>query len=418
MWPALDDEEPIQATVSNGAYYFDEMNCRYCVLRVVLSNGATSKLGVDVGGGNNFTLATHDLSEDALSDGVAVRGSPFNAPETLVEGPGGTIWALDRLGNRVAVIRPDNQSREYDLPTPYSNAGDIIGTPHFVWVSERNVGKVVRFGPDGREMEFSVVRHNFMSGRFRITLGADGRIWFTDGWDVGAIDEEGIVTSYRAHALGYVDDLSAGVDGHMWIVGDDSWQGKGGPFVAVLAADGKWQRFPLSNEAEAMRRAKSGFWISGSSLSFVALDGSQKAIRLPLEGLEPKLYAVGGDDVWFSDRYGNIIGRAGTDGTVMTTYTTFGPPGISDMKIDRGGAVWIAEPAARLVEEYKKGEALPPRGVRPRYLLFDSSGNLWYSDPVADVVGVVGTNGHRSRCYALRASHARNCRFGRADIVW
>jgi streptogramin lyase len=418
MWPAQGDETPIRATISNGAYYFDEMNCRYCVLSLKLFDGATAKIGFDVGSGNNFTLAVHDLSQDAIREGISVRGSPFNAPETLVEGPGGSIWALDRLGNRVAVIDADKHSREYDLPTPYSDAGDIIGTPKFVWVSERNAGKIVRFGPDGREAEFTVIRRDFMASKFRMTLGADGRIWFTDGWDVGAVSEQGVVTNYRSHVVGYVDDLSAGSDGRMWIVGDDSWQGKGGTFLAVLASDGNWQRFPLGIKPGAMRPGKSGFWISGSALSFVDFSGREKPVPLPFEEMDPQLYAVDADDLWFSDRYGNIVGHARTDGTVMATYTTFGPPGISDMKADRTGTIWIAEPAAHLIEEYKKGEALPPRGVRPKYLLFDSSGNLWYSDPAADVVGLVGTKDHRSRCYAFRLSQVQSCRFDRADIVW
>lgn len=131
----------------------------------------------------------------------------------------------------------------------------------------------------------------------------------------------------------------------------------------------------------------------------------------------PTLYAVGSsDDLWFSDRYGNIIGHTVPGGSARLEYTNFSPPGISDMRLDGDGNLWVAEPKAHVVDEYGKSLYLPPRGVSPKNLLFDSNGRLWYSDPDADVVGVIA-KGRRSSCYAFRLSRVRNCAFDHADIV-
>ncbi|MEO6835486.1 MAG: hypothetical protein ABI231_06215 [Candidatus Tumulicola sp.] len=418
MWPVQGDEKPITGTVHSGAYYFDETNCGYCVLRLTLRDGTTGTLGVNMMSASNFTLTRHNVSRAALSQAKLVRGSPFNAPEKLVQGPKGTIWSLDRLGNRVAVIGPGLRPHEYDLPTPFSDAGDIVGTPRFVWVSERRVGKIVRFAVGGKRSEFTLVHRAFMTSSLRTILGADGRIWFTDGWNVGCINEQGVVTNFRLHTLGTVNDLAVGSDDRIWIVGQDGSGDKGGPFMATLDDQGGWKRFPLAFEPSTMRAARGGFWIAGSSLSFVDNQGHERPAKLPVDDLGPKLYVVDPSNrLWFSDKYGNMILHADIDGSVTASYTTFGPAGISDMVIDHAATVWIAEPHAHVVEQYGRGLSLPPRGVNPRFLLPDSSDNLWYSDPNADVIGVIVSKTKRGRCYAFRLATIKNCSFGRADLV-
>ncbi len=420
MWPADGEQEATRGIVSRGAYYFDEVNCASCVVRVNLVNGSIATIGIDLKTAANFTLSRRDISSGALTMGEAVHGSPFNAPETLVEGPEGTIWALDRLGNRVVVIGPGSRKHELELPTAFADAGDILSTAHFVWVTERRVGKIVRFGMDGSQKEFVVMHRNFMTSAFRAILGRDNRIWFTNGWDVSAMSETGAVMDYRAHMTGSINDLAVGSDGHVWIAGDDSWQGKGGPFLAALSSDNDWQRFAITFKPVTMRASKGGFWIADrfSALAFVNLNGVERSITLPVDQIWPKLYTVdNAGNIWLTDRLGNMLVYVETGGNVSASYTEFEPAGISDIAIAGNGAVWIAEPKAHVVEEYKKGFALPPRGINPKYLLLSSGGVLWYSDPDSDVVGVLGNKSIPSLCYALRLSHVKSCGFGRIDIL-
>lgn len=419
MWPADGSQRPIAATISRGAYYFDEANCDECVLNLQLNNGKTARVGVDLNRAKNFTLLRSNLSEAAVQDGISVRGSPFNAPETLVEGPAISIWVLDRLGNRVAVIRPGIGCREYDLPTPFSDAGQIIGTSRYVWVSERNGGRIVRIASDGKMTEYAIGGVNFHRN-LRMAPGSDGRVWFVDQDRIGAIDESGKVTRY---ALGgpvfWLRDLALGADGRIWMVGLADSYADGTPFVAAIDAAGRSQRFSLSFDAAAILAARGGLWVSGDydSLSFVDLHGREKTVGLPVARMWPKPYAVGAsDELWFTGKYGNLIARATPDGTARATATEFGPAGISDMRVGPRGDLWIAEPKAHGIEQYGKGFEIAPKGVAPTHLFFDSNGNLWYSDPQADVVGTIAI-GRRGSCYAFRLSHVRSCAFSRIDIV-
>jgi streptogramin lyase len=418
MWPAQGGTNAIAGTITGGAYYFDEANCAYCVVAMTRADGTTARIGIDISAEKNFTFIERDISDAAVRDGESVQGSPFNAPETMVEGPKGTIWILDRLGNRVATIEGASQSREFDLPTPFSNPGEIVGTPRFVWVSERNVGKIVRFGINGERSEFPAVDRNFIAAGFRIAGGGDRGIWFTDGWSVGAINDQGSVT-YRSGALGAINNLAVAQDGRVWIVGTEEVP-KATPFVATLGKDGHWQRFTLEQTADLITVGKGGVWIAGSYsnyLAFVDGHGVEKVIQMPIRSMDPKPYAVDdADNLWFSDRYGNVVGRATPSGSLEASYTLYGPARISDMRLDQQGDLWLAEPGAHVIERYGKSLAFPPRGVEPRNLLFDSKGDLWYSDRTSDIVGVIGKNG-ASRCYAFALSHIRNCATSNAYFI-
>ena len=423
MWPAGGNERPVTATIDGGAYYFDEVNCSDCVLEFSLINGKRSRIGVSLRGAENFSLVRHDVTKAALLDGVSVRGSPFNAPETLVEGPSESIWVLDRLGNRVALIAVHRPPREIDLPSPFADAGDIIATSRFVWVSERRFDRIARFALDGSYKEYQVaLTAGGFHGNLQMVSGGNDRIWFIDGRELGTLDEEGATPRYFVPSPVFgINALALGRDGRVWVSGAASSYGLGKPFLAAVTMDGQWQRFPLADDAAVIKSARNGLWVTTGNydnyLSFVSWHGREQSVKLPVHRLWPTLYAVSdSDEVWFSDRYGNVIGHAAPDGSVHLEYTDFGPAGISDMRLDGAGNLWVAEQKAHVIDEYGKAVYLPPRGVSPKNLLFDSTGSLWYSDPEADVVGVIAKNGS-SKCYAFRLSPVKNCAFGHAEIV-
>ena len=412
------DSKAIIGTISGGAYYFDEANCHYCVLTLSLASGKTARIAATTSR-ENFSFATRDISSLAVQQRLSVRGSPFNSPEKLAEGPSGSIWVLDPLGNRVAVAEARRGFHEYDLPTPFANARDIVASAKSVWVDERNVGKIVRFRLDGSRIEYKI--GDGPSFPSHLTLGADGRIWFIDGRRVGAIDESGAVSTYPVPSpVAWIDALVLGSDGRMWVGGESSLEGgKGNSFLSAVDATGHWKRFPISINPVTMLAGHNGLWVADrdDALSYVDLHGREIPAKVPMRYFGPKPYAVDKEDrVWFSDRYGNVIARATPTGVVTATYTDLGPAGISDMKIDENDNVWIAEQKSHIIEEYNKRFMTAPAGVNPRHLLFDSNGNLWYSDANADVVGEIAKNG-KDRCYAFALSHIRRCAFQRADII-
>jgi streptogramin lyase len=424
MQPVNGREDPIPGTVSDGAYYFDEASCGDCVLDLTLADGNRSRIGSTTPDESNFALVRDDLTEAAVSAGISVHGSPFNSPEQLVEGPSGSIWVLDRIGNRVADIKPGQRCREFDLPTPFADAADIIGTSQFVWVSERRPENIVRFASDGTYAEFPIsLPQNEISPNienFRMVLGHDGRVWYINGSTIGAMDKQGKTTLYSdGKPVFWLRNLALGADGRIWVVGLSTPLNGGTPFMAAIDSLGRWQRFPLAHDNAVILAGKNGSWVAGDYdfLSYVDLRGNETPLVLPTANMRPQLYAVdASDDIWFSDRYGNMIARATPNGRVTTTYTQYGPAGISDMQVDQSGNVWIAEPMARAIEEYKTEFEVSPPGIRPSRLLVDSSGQLWYSDGAADVIGVIAKSGS-NKCYALALAQVRSCAFQKISVV-
>ena len=205
-------------------------------------------------------MVRHDVSHGALLDGVSVRGSPFNAPETLVEGPSRSIWVLDRLGNRVTVIAPHRPPREIDLPSPFADAGDIIATARFIWISERTFDRIVRFAPDGSYKEYQVTSTTGgLRGDLKIASGGADRLWFIDGRELGLLDAGAATPRYFVPSPVFgINALAIGGDGRVSVSGLASSYGLGNPFLAALAMNGQWQHYPLSDNAAMIKPAKNG----------------------------------------------------------------------------------------------------------------------------------------------------------------
>lgn len=279
LWPADGNESPIAGTVDNGAYYFDEVNCSYCVLQFSLAGKESSRIGISLHGAGNFSLVRHDITGAALLNGIAVRGSPFNAPETLVEGPSRSIWVLDRLGNRVAVIAQEQPPHEIDLPSAFADAGEIIATSRFVWVSERRFDRIVRYSLDGSYKEYQVaLTPGRFHGNLRMVSGGNDRIWFTDGPELGTLDEELESPKYFSPSPVFgIGALACASDGRVWVSGAASSYGLGKPFLATVTMDGHWQRFPVTDDVAEIKPARNGLWVTTGNydnyLSFVTWQG-------------------------------------------------------------------------------------------------------------------------------------------------
>ena len=415
-----DPAKPVNAaTIDNGAYYLDETDCRFCVLEVTLRNGKKVRLAARAGQ-KNFSLTVRDISARDLLNGVPADESPFNSPEALAEGPAHTIWALDPLGNRVDVFGPGRSFRSINLPTQFADAGQIIGTSDAVWVSERRVGKLVRFGPNGSQTEIPIANVETPQN-LKIAKGRDGRIWFAYDTDAGAVDETGHVDHYPPDfPVFWIKDLTAGQDDHTWFVGLSTSYGAGGKFLAAVDRQGHWKKYVLPDDVDNDRvlGAASGTWVVGSywSVHFVDWAGHITKANLPIREMGPTPFLVDGTDgLWFTDMYGNITARATPDGKVNAAYSSdFGRPGITDMRAGASGKVLIAWNTAGGIAQFGASPSAmelvqpTPRTIKPKYILVDSSGSVWFSDPDADVVGAFLKNNGQT-CFGLPLSNIRAC---------
>lgn len=414
-----DGSELTPGTVSNGAYYFDRVFCKHCIVELTLADGEKSTIAATLDGAENFSVVRKDLGAAEVARGTTVRGSPYNAPETLVEGPAGSVWALDRLGNRVFAVFQDGHEREIDLPTPFAAADSIVSSGSYVWVSERSVGRIVRFSADGSMIEFPIgMKTNFVDD-FSLAAGLDGRIWFAGDDGVGVMDARGAVKSVGSpvgFTRGYA--LAVGSDGRVWYAGYGC--------LAVFDGNGRWRQVS-DRWMTSLLAGTHGLWgASDDALAYIGNDGTVRDVHLPIAGMGVRMYAVdSADNLWFSDGLGNVIAKVSPHGEIVARYGGSKPFGISAMAIARNGQTWIAEPGLPRLEKVDgspglQGQvyAFPPRGASPTYLFVDSLGRLWYSDPKGDVVGMLYENAPgdanaygQGTCYALKFSSIRSCRF-------
>ncbi len=282
------------------------------------------------------------------------------------------------------------------------------------------MGKLVRFGPNDSQTEIPIAKVETPEN-LKIAKGNDGRIWFVYDTDAGAVDEAGRVDHYPPDfPVFWIMDLTAGRDNHMWFVGDAASYGAGGKFLAAADQQGRWKKYVLPDDVDTERvlGAASGNWVVGSyrSLLFVDWAGHITNVNLPIREMGPTPFLVDGKDgLWFTDMYGNITARATPDGTVIAQYwSDFGRPAITDMQAGTSGEVLIAWNNAGGIAQFGGSPSAmeqlqpTPGTIKPKHLLVDGAGSVWFSDPDADVVGAFLKN-NGWKCFGLPLSNVRAC---------
>lgn len=201
-------------------------------------------------------------------------------PASIVSGPDGALWFVERFAAKVGRITTAGQISEYALPGGSEPRG-IAAAPleEALWITE-GTGKVARVGVDGEIRQFDV------SSRYarpnQIAVGAEGDVWFTDdGADqVDRISPAGTLTHFQLKEGSKPWGITAGPDGDIWFT----------------------ERF-------------------GNKIGFIATTGPTEGqinlteLRTPKSN--PVAITAGPDgDVWFTEHLGNKIGRI-TPGGVL-----------------------------------------------------------------------------------------------------
>jgi virginiamycin B lyase len=127
---------------------------------------------------------------------------------------GDVFWFAESDADRIGKIDRAGHIVEYALPTrnsmPWAIAADRAGA---IWFSELRASKIGRLATDGTIVEYVTGAVHDM------TLGADGRIWFTesDRNAIAAIDPLGKIVEFTLpiEAL-YPNSLAPGADGALW----------------------------------------------------------------------------------------------------------------------------------------------------------------------------------------------------------
>jgi streptogramin lyase len=252
-----------------------------------------------------------------------------------------------------------------------------------------------------------------------ITLGLDGRIWFSQATGVGAITAGGTITNYPLPSRG--DWIEPASDGGLWVTGpglvrhltvggtattftlpagDPTWGDSIGG--AVAGPDGnlwytRWPStvgkvtptgtiteyaIPLEEPLQSVMPAgitvgpDGALWFAESwnnRVGRVTTSGAFTMFPLP-EQREPNRIAAGPDgNLWFSLWGDDLIGRL----TPAGTYAEFPGPGISSFATGADGKLWFGGNEG--IGTIAANGTVTDHGGAARSLTRGSGGALWYT---------------------------------------
>jgi virginiamycin B lyase len=193
----------------------------------------------------------------------------LNDPQGIALGPDGALWVSAYGGTVGRLTTAGVVTGTFAIPTLNAGADSIAaGSAQTLWFTEYDAGQIARVDLDGSITEFAIPGQP--QGAVAITGGPDGRSWFVDSGDVGAITTKGAITLTPApHAGGAGTVIATGSDHALWFT-----------------------------EPSANRMGR------------VNTNGDVYEVRLPTADAQPTGLAVGADGaIWFVEAAANRIGR-------------------------------------------------------------------------------------------------------------
>jgi streptogramin lyase len=107
---------------------------------------------------------------------------PSGDPEWITSGSDGNLWVVELSNNSVDRVTPSGTITQFPLPTANAflaaGGGISVGPDGNIWVSEYSISKLADVTPSGLVTEYPTPSSG--AAPERLTLGADGALWFTE----------------------------------------------------------------------------------------------------------------------------------------------------------------------------------------------------------------------------------------------
>jgi len=289
------------------------------------------------------------------------------APSAITAGDG-AVWVTDTIdqdyGENVVVRIATNGKATKDyyyggVTTEGSSFDDItLGPDGALWITDGYNRQILRMTTDGNFTGYHLSGYTSPNS---ITNGPDRALWFTEYKAVGRITTKGKVTTFGAS--GDLQDIVTGHDGALWYTETQ------GNKIGRITTRGKTTEY--SNG------------ITPSALLWSIAAGPDGAL-------------------WFTEYDGGRIGRITTKGQV-TEYSDGITPGEHPVDIAAGpdGAMWFTEYAT--VGSYRTGESMIGRittdgrikeysrgidpAAGPNGIVAGPDGNMWFVEGSTNRVG-------------------------------
>ena len=206
-----------------------------------------------------FVGSAFAATGDVVEHPVGTTGAPFD----IVAGPDGALWYTAGGSSAAAIGRmtTDGTVTEFPLTAGSRPDGITLGPDGNVWFAELGSGpgmaKIARITTAGVVTEFPVA-----VAAHKIAAGPDGRLWYTGGPNIGAIDTSGVSTDYGPPAgSSGTQGITAGPDGNLWF----TYFGPGGHGVGSITTGGVITTYSVRPAGRPARSSPGPMVASGSA---------------------------------------------------------------------------------------------------------------------------------------------------------
>lgn len=249
------------------------------------------------------------------------------------------------------------------LPQVDSSPMEITAAPNGdLWISEQATSTLIRVSAATEKMTtFALPAMSAVP--FGIAVAPDGNVWYSEPWGdrIGFLSPAGKFTPIALPTPGTgPSTVSVAANGDVWYCGfDGNRVGRYRPSTRVF------REYPLPVEEGRPRSIAfmGGFvWIAygGKANAILKLDeesGDISSLPIPTADSQPyRLVAAADGTLWFTELYGNRIGRV-ADGVVTEIPTPTPNSSPRGLTIAPDGTVWFVEtgPAKRIGRVNRSG---------------------------------------------------------------
>jgi len=227
-----------------------------------------------------------------------------------------------------------------------------------------------------------------------LAIAPDGAVWFTIEFsDAIAVFRNGRIERLRKGSQN-LEPLGLAVDatGNAWYT-DASRRA-----ISQISPAGSIQSFPLSTPIVRLGRlavAPDGaVWFADATTASVARLKDGKFTRYDVGSLGATPYGIAVDadgSVWTTLQGGEQLGLISSGGEVIALDTPTRNSGLSDLAVDRSGAVWFLEMRANQIGRYANGRfaefPIPTASAGLTAIAAAPDGAVWFTEISAGKLG-------------------------------
>ena len=269
-------------------------------------------------------------------------------------------------------MTPEGALTHHEVPTPRP-PGDpyriTLGPDGNLWFTEIFAGKIGRVTPSGTVTEFTV------GGQpTGIAPGPDGRLWFADMWlgQVRSISTSGVLGSAFG-GLNNPRDVVTGADGNLWVSEFNA------NAITRLNLQGSVTRFtiPVGSSPNGVAAGPDGnVWFTAfETVGRITPAGVITEFTPPTAGSWVFDIAQGPDgNMWFTQRNVGQVGRVTPAGDITEHVTPIPPGTLGGIAAGPDGNIWFTAETGHIGRVELAGDATPPVVTVPDDIVVDATG--------------------------------------------